>query len=593
MSFFEKIIWGLRLFRRAFGGYKWQIIILTVIGFLSGLLEGIGANALIPLFSFIMGGEGGSDFISKTIEFLFGFVGIDFSITHLLIFIAVIFILKAAVLFVGSYVQFKISYDYEKKTRMELFQKVLQSTWPYLLKQKIGHLEKVLSSEIQMVARLLRTLSSFILIITGLFVYIIVALNISISITLVTLFFGVLTLFVFQPLVKKIRELSLEFSRASRDIAHFVNENIIGMKVVKAMSVTSPVFTLGEGHFELLRKLEMKRSLLATIFGSLFQPFSIIFILLLFSFSYKTGNFNLPAFVAIVYLIQRIFSYVQNLQTHVQTVFSSIPYLEHVLLYQQRMLKNEEEDSGKLPFQFNHSLAFCNVFFEYKKDIPVLADVTFQINKTSFIGLVGDSGSGKTTVVDLMLRLFEPNSGSIFLDSISIKNIDLHEYRKKVGYVSQDIYLINDTIANNIRFFDDSITDKQIIHATKQAYMYDVIKSLPDKFNSIVGERGVRLSMGQRQRIVIARVLARNPQLLILDEATSALDNESEKRIQGVIENLKGKITVFVIAHRLETVMNCDKLIVLRGGKIVEEGVPQDLLKNKESYFFKMYNIRK
>ncbi|MEK7178806.1 MAG: ABC transporter ATP-binding protein, partial [Patescibacteria group bacterium] len=507
------------------------------------------------------------------------------------VFIALLFVLKSMVLFFGSYIQFKISYDYERNTRAELFQKALMSSWSYLLEQKLGHLEKVLSVEIQMVARLLKTLSSIVLILTGLFVYVFVAVNISPMITLVTLGVGLMTLLVSQPLVKKVRELSRQLSSKSRAIAHFVNENIIGMKTVKAASVSAPIRILGETYFDSLRQLELKRSLLGALFGSFFQPLSIIFILLLFSFSYKTSTFNLPAFIAIIYLIQRIFSYVQNLQTHLQSVFSSLPYLEHVLLCQDQALQNEEKDSGTRPFVFEKAFSFRDVSFGYKEK-RVLSGVSFSIPKGSFIGLIGPSGAGKTTVVDLALRLFKPDSGEILLDGISVLDIDLHTYRKNVGYVSQDIHLINDTVANNIRFFDESITEEAIVRAAKQAYIYDVIEALPEKFSSVVGERGIHFSAGQRQRIVIARVLARNPQFLILDEATSALDNESEKRIQEVIENLKGKITVLAIAHRLGTVMSCDAVFVLEDGKIVESGNPRELLKNQDSYFFKAHHIR-
>ena len=151
----------------------------------------------------------------------------------------------------------------------------------------------------------------------------------------------------------------------------------------------------------------------------------------------------------------------------------------------------------------------------------------------------------------------------------------------------------NDTISNNIKFYNDDISEQDIIEGAKMANIYDFINNLPNKFQTIIGERGVLLSGGQRQRIIIARILARKPKLLILDEATSALDNESEIQVQKVIENLKGKITALVIAHRLSTIINSDRLLVIDKGKIVEQGKPQELLRDKETYFYKVYNIRK
>jgi ABC-type multidrug transport system fused ATPase/permease subunit len=209
------------------------------------------------------------------------------------------------------------------------------------------------------------------------------------------------------------------------------------------------------------------------------------------------------------------------------------------------------------------------------------------------VGLIGPSGAGKTTIVDLILRLFHPTRGEILLDGCSINEIRINDWRKNIGYVSQDIFLKNDTIANNIKFYNDSITDEEMAKAAKMANIHDFIQSCPEKYDTVIGERGLLISAGQRQRIVIARILAKRPQILILDEATSALDNESEVKIQQVIEKLKNKVTVLLIAHRLSTVMNCTNLLVLQNGEIREQGSPEELISDQETYFYKVNNIRK
>ena len=207
------------------------------------------------------------------------------------------------------------------------------------------------------------------------------------------------------------------------------------------------------------------------------------------------------------------------------------------------------------------------------------------------IGLIGPSGAGKTTTVDLLLRLFRPQSGELLIDGVNIDEMDKKSWRNNIGYVSQDIFLLNDTIENNIRFYDDSLSPKDIADATKSANIYDFIETLPDKLQTIVGERGIQLSGGQRQRIVLARILARKPSILILDEATSALDNESEHKIQEAIRDLRGKLTIIIVAHRLSTVIHSNRILVLKDGIIAEEGSPQELLNNTKSYFYKNYNI--
>ena len=209
------------------------------------------------------------------------------------------------------------------------------------------------------------------------------------------------------------------------------------------------------------------------------------------------------------------------------------------------------------------------------------------------VGLIGPSGAGKTTIVDLLLRLFRPQNGELLIDGTNIDEVDKKSWHDNIGYVSQDIFLINDTIENNIRFYNSSLNHKDIAEVTKSANIYDFIESLPDKLQTFVGERGVQLSGGQRQRIVLARILARKPSILVLDEATSALDNESEHKIQEAIKGLRGKLTILIVAHRLSTVMHADKIAVIKDGIIAEEGSPQELLSNTESYFYKNYNIDK
>ena len=207
------------------------------------------------------------------------------------------------------------------------------------------------------------------------------------------------------------------------------------------------------------------------------------------------------------------------------------------------------------------------------------------------IGLVGPSGAGKTTTVDLMLRLIEPTRGTIQVDGVEGNTIALADWRANVGYVSQDFFLLHDTIRNNIRFYDAAMTDEQIWKAARLAHIDEFIRKSPKGLDTMVGDRGIRLSAGERQRIVIARTLARKPTLLILDEATSALDNESEAHIKGVINELKGRVTIVAIAHRLTTIMDSDELIVLQGGRVVETGSPKTLLADPGSYFYKVYSI--
>ena len=584
----------IKISQKAFGRYKWQISVLTVLGFLSGLIEGIGVNALIPLFSFVVGKSSGSDdFITESIESFFVYFGIDFTLKYLLIFIVTLFVFKAMVIIIFNYIRIKIDTDYEARTRNDLFKSFLNAKWSYLLKQKMGHLETVLMVDVLRGSVLLRQISNVIMVITGLLMYSLVAINISFTITVITFILGALLFLVFKPLLYKTRVITSKAAATEKRVAHFVSENVVGLKTVKASHINNQITRIGSKYFDELRRFKISTFLMGSISSSLLQPISLIFIVVVFAIAYKLPNFSFVALIAIVYLIQRIFQYIQQLQTNLHSISDAIPYLKTVLDYQEKSQENRERITGSDRFSFKKELRFKDVCFSYDDDRKVIDRLNFSIKKGEMVGLIGGSGAGKTTIVDLMLRLFETKSGSIELDDKDINNISIKDWRKNIGYVSQDIFLVNDTIANNIRFYDSSISDDDVIKAAKMANIYDFIQSCPEKLSTMVGDRGVMVSAGQRQRIVIARVLARKPQLLILDEATSALDNESEAKIQKVIDNLHGKTTVLVIAHRLTTVMGVDKLAVLEKGKIVEEGSPEDLLKDNASYFYKLNNIGK
>jgi len=587
-------LWNLS--QRAYGGYKKHIIFLMALGLAGGVLEGIGINALIPLFSFALGESiEGADKITLLIQKFFEAFNLSFSLKYLLVFIALLFIVRAFVLVWFEYLRAYIASDYEKKTREKLFSSTLNASWPYLIKQKAGYLESLVMVDVPFGGNILRHVSSFIMRAFGLLIYVIVAINISLSITLITLGLGVFIFLLLKPFLSRVKQVARKRARVNKQISHHISENIFGAKTIKATMAAKGVEEKARVFFQKLRGLTIKASLLKGTNTILIEPVGIIFIVILFGYTYKSGAFGFAQFIPIVYLIQKIFIYIQQLQTGMHGVNDGLPHLQSILDYQSETGENREIGGGRRSFVFKKKIEFRDVHFSYSgggKD-SVLKGVNFVVERGEMVGLIGPSGAGKTTIVDLILRLLRPTSGRILLDDLAIDGIGLRQWRKKIGYVSQDIFLVNDTIRNNIVFYQPDLSDDEIMKAAQMAHIDEVIEKAPQGLDTVIGDRGVRLSAGQRQRVVIARVLAREPEFLILDEATSALDNESELQIHKVIESLKGQVTVLAIAHRLSTVENSDKLIVLGEGRISEQGSPRQLLKDKESYFSKTYNLRK
>ena len=219
-------------------------------------------------------------------------------------------------------------------------------------------------------------------------------------------------------------------------------------------------------------------------------------------------------------------------------------------------------------------------------------NISIDVNKNEIVAIVGESGGGKSTIVQLLLRFYAPQNGDITLNGNNISDIDLKWYRNLFGIVSQEVMLFGGTILENIKYGNPGASENEIIEAAKSAYAFDFINSFQDGFHTIVGERGVKLSGGQRQRIAIARALLKNPKVLILDEATSALDSSSELEVQNALDNLMQNRTTLIIAHRLSTIKNADKILVLENGKILEQGSHDELIKNPNGKYNLLYTMQ-
>ena len=579
-----KTIW--RTFRR----YRWHLLALAASGFLSAVLEGIGINTAIPLVSFFTGSTNeATDIITKAIQWLFAFLHVPFSFRYLLVFMLGLFILRAASVVVFGYIRGWIAADFLGKESEDVLRRTMHSSWPFLLKQKIGTMHNTLVRDIQCTGGLLGIVGQVIQSFSGFLMYLLVALNISPLMTLYTLGGGVVLLFVVRPLLRRTRSIAERTALTEKQFSQFLSEHIIGMKSIKASGAEESALQKGSGQIGLLRTLSIRQALVRSVSSSLFQPVSLILVVILFMLTYSSPGFSIISFGATLYLIQKIFTYLESGQNAIQSISEFLPYAQNISAFKRHLdLHRELANRGGKPIIFNGTLEFKGVSFAYNEDKQVLKNIDFKVNAGETVGLIGPSGTGKTSVADLLLRLFKPTAGALIINCMPLDDMALDAWRKSIGYVPQEAFLLHSSIEENIRFYKESLTMEDIIDSAKQANIHDFIIGLPDGYQTTVGDRGVLLSGGQRQRIVLARALAGKPALLILDEATSALDHESEKLIQEAIYKLRGSVTVFIIAHRPSTVADADRILVLGGGRIVEEGTPAELLKNTKTYFYKM-----
>lgn len=584
---------ALAAFRGLFGSYKRSIAVLIVLGLLGGFLESIGVSILVPLFAHMLQQPiAGTGIIIDLFEWFFSVTGLEMRLRVLLPLIVIAFTLRGVVQWAFDYVRTSITTDYERNMRRDLYRKFLAAEWPFLIRQRLGHTENEMMLGVSTTTKLLSNVATSILTLTSLFAYVVVAFTLSIEMTLATLAAGAVVLYAFKPLFRKTRHYGLATVALGKQLAHDINETVLGLKSIKATSRERAVGEHMLADFEAFRSLRMKQSMNSAVAKAAVQPLSVVFVAVAFAYAFNRPGFDLASFVIIIFLIQRIFLYVDRVQAVIADLNQQIPYAASVINFVRTFDEHKERQEGGEPFQFESTIELKEVSFWYRKSEPVLKNVSIQIRKGDTVGIIGPSGAGKTTVADLLLRLFKPSAGSIMVDDKSLDSIKLPEWRSRVAYVSQEFFLLNDSILANVSFYDDTIIESAAQEALQTVGLGDLIAKLPEGIRTSVGERGIELSAGQRQRIALARALARKPAVLILDEATSALDGESEKAIHDALQKLHGSITMVIIAHRLTTVMETDRIVVIDKGTIAEEGTPQDLLKNEQSYFYRLTHLQ-
>ena len=333
-----------RLSFKAFKQYRSRMILIFILGILSGLSGGIGVATIIPLFSLAAGGLiSENDPISLTIRSFFEFLHIPFNLPFLVSFIAVLFVIKGLISFFTKYINDKTSAEYERSMRADLVEKVLHSKWPYLIDQKLGFIERVLMGDVSAASRILIHTSTLILFLTSFVMYAVVAFNIAFTVTLITIIFGALLIFIFKPVLYKTRQASRELANTEKLVTHHISQSILGAKVVKAFAIEDKVIKKSDEYFEKLKKERAKTALYIYSVGSVFEPVAFIFIAGVFFFYFESPNFNIVAFGAVVYLIQKMFAFIQSAQGSIHRIAEATPFLQTALNFRSSAMMEKEE----------------------------------------------------------------------------------------------------------------------------------------------------------------------------------------------------------------------------------------------------------
>nr|WP_217484795.1 lipid A export permease/ATP-binding protein MsbA [Acinetobacter seifertii] len=489
-------------------------------------------------------------------------------------------------LFMGGYYTAVISRSLVFSIRQEVYAKLLRLPAQYYLDNSSGHITaKIMYNVEQLTAASSESLKTIVrdgMITLGLLGYLFYTnWRLTICIMVFLPIIGILV----RKASKRMRKLSLQVQDTMGDVNHVVQESISGSAVVKSFAGEESE----QERFYKSSEENLKRGLKMVIVQNLNSPVvqvvmacAMALIVWLALRPQILGNTSAGEFVAYITAAGLLSKPVKNLTDVNEKLQRGLAAAHSVF---ELLDLPEEENSGQLQPKLQGAIRFDHVVLNYADGTQAIKDFSLDIRPGETVALVGRSGAGKTSLVNMLVRFQEVSSGQIYLDDLPIRDIELSSLRTQIAMVNQQVVLFNRTVRENIAYGQlHDASDEQVIAAAKAAYAHDFIMNLPNGYDTVLGAQGLNLSGGQRQRIAIARAILKNAPILILDEATSALDNESEHFIQQAFDEAMQDRTTIVIAHRLSTIENADRIVVLDRGQIVEQGTHQELLAKQGAY---------
>ena len=522
----------------------------------------------------------------------------ELALLKICLFLISTFAIKNLFIYLNGQIIFRIQTKTAKKLRDDVFRSIIEMHLDYFNKNRVGNLMNYVYNDVENVNNSISsTFVNFLQNPFSVFVYMGVLLALNWKLTLFSALTSLSILFVIRMIGKNVKGLALSFQTRMGDMNSVLQEKFNGIKVIKSTAFEEIELDRFKTFTKDFRKLGIKIAQLRNLISPLNETLLIGAIAMVLWFGgiqvfhgEMTAN-ELLVFAFTLYSTMGPIKSLGEANTSMQMGLISVERLFELLDTQPAII------NGSLAINsFSNTIRFEDVCFKYNKEQPdapnILDHVSFEIKKGEMVALIGQSGSGKSTAVDLLMRFYDVDSGRITIDGIDIRKFDYKQLRKMIGVVSQEVILFNDSIEQNIAYgVHDEINSTRIEQAARLANAHGFIMEKPHQYETMIGDRGIQLSGGQRQRIAIARAMVKNPELLIFDEATSALDNESEKVVQQAIDHAMENRTSLVVAHRLSTIKNADKIIVMERGMVVEAGNHKELLERNGIYKM-LYDIQ-
>ncbi len=490
------------------------------------------------------------------------------------------------------YYGFKLAAVTVEDLKKSMFRCIMRKRYSHFLSTKQGDLYFLCITAVDNAGMLVRVFVTFIVSnTTSIFIIALLAIT-NIKITIVMIFLG-LTYFL---LLRKI-SIRVSYGGGRKRIVNqtgqqvVCNEFLTGIKHIKAFGSEETWYKQFEYHVKKFRELYQQDRFYQALIVYVIEPvFFIAVAVVLIVMSYYQDAEVISKYLGVMAVfvlgLQKLIPAVNSVGSQRLQLLQGLPTIEKIYGY----LDSDEEvfKDGEVTFSaLKSEIEFRDICLKYG-DNEVLKNINLKIPKNRMVAIVGPSGSGKTSIIQMLLRLVEPSMGDITIDGISLKELKIGTFTERIGYVGQDPFIFHGTVRDNVTFYDTKYSDEDVIRALEVAYAIDFVKEMPEGLDTIVGEKGMKISGGQQQRLTIARTVIKNPEIYVFDEATSSLDNISERMVQEAILNLSKETTVIVIAHRLTTVLNADEIMFLDRGRIIESGTHEQLMEKKGEYY-KLY----
>ncbi|MDD1648678.1 MAG: ABC transporter ATP-binding protein/permease [Methanomicrobiales archaeon] len=575
----------LEIVRQYLSPYLPRIGLIIVLAFICTLFEAISLGALVPLLQIMEDQANPGGTLWGMLESLFGTVGMQLTFTSLLALLTCLFLIGQALLYVKKVLQIRLRLKFAAEIKNELYRRILASDMVFLYSQRAGNFNNVLTFEVESASYAIFAAAELLTDILFIGVYAVMLLYISVELTVITLGISLFTFYFLNSVIRKSQTFGLKMVQENTFQNEYLTERFSLLKLIKASSAEN----LEQGRFQqITASLQATYGtywILGVLVEVLFQSMIFIIAVLVLFFSIEYFNIQLALLLVFLFILVRITAPLRDFNTRRHELARQIPSFMKIHQVMEEVTTGSRVRDGTREFTgFAREITFDRVSFSYLPGTPVVSDLSLTIPKNEMVALVGASGGGKSTVSDLLIRLLDPESGSIRVDGTDLREFTLRSWHARLGVVSQDIFLFNDSVLQNICYGSDQVSPDRAVEAARVANAHDFIMGLEHGYDTVLGEKGVKISGGQRQRIALARALYKNPEILLLDEATSSLDSESEKIIQNSIAGLRKRYTIVVIAHRLSTIEGADRIYVIEQGRIVESGSHQELLATGSTY---------